>query len=128
MHSSLELILDKNWDIIMQNLNDRNFKLTLKKFRDLISGWDANYTVDSTQASLFAIWELEFHVSLLADQIPNRKFRETMTNIPDADLFLFEVMDGLKDNPNHMEEYCASNITMFNVNYKILKHKFTHKT
>lgn len=123
LHYYLKEIIDKYWGQILENFQDKNFKFTLKKFRDHINSWDADYNVNSTQASLFAIWELEFHVSFLKDQLPNRRLRETMANIPDGDIFLMNTMEGLFNDPTYMSEYCPSTITMFKKDYQIKKNK-----
>ena len=97
-------IIDKYNDIINKNLN-KEFKNIFNQFKTQLQNWNHDFTKDSIQASIFAIWEIEFHTSFLADQIPNRKLRETMVNQPDSDLFLMDVLEGLEMDPHNMDEF-----------------------
>jgi len=115
--------IDKHWSTIIKGFEDKSFKHTLKKFRDHIHDWDADYSVNSTQTSLYALWELEFHVSFLSDQLPNRRVRETLANIPDGDLLILDAVEGIVNEVSYLNEYCPSNITMFGKEYHLKENK-----
>ena len=106
----------------MKNI-EPEFKLILRDFRKHIHKWDCNYTVNSTQATAFAIWEMEFQISFLSDQIPSRKVRETISNQPDSDWYLMYILEGLENDPKYMDKYWASNFTMFGVDYSTSENK-----
>lgn len=122
-------VLDRYWSKICSSIKmeskaeEKQFKEILKKFRDHMNKWDANYSVNSTQASLFSVWEIEFHTSFLADQIPNKLMRATMINHPDSDVFLMNTLETLLSNPDHYSNYCPSQIVMFGKTYEIKESK-----
>jgi acyl-homoserine lactone acylase PvdQ len=123
IHYYLQEVIDKHWSKILEGFEDKRFKYILKKFRNHIKGWDSNYHVNSTQASLFAVWEIEFHVCFLKDQIPNRRLRETMANIPDGDLFVIDTLEGLFNDPSYLSKYCPSSLKMFGKEYELKENK-----
>ena len=122
IHGSLMRITDKYINIISNKLG-KDLELVFNRFKNHIRNWDHDFNKESAQATIFAIWEMEYHISFLSDQIPERKLRETMTNIPDSDLFLIDILEGLENDPHYMDEYWASNFTMFKVNYTTTDHK-----
>ncbi|CAI2384635.1 unnamed protein product [Moneuplotes crassus] len=115
----LKEVIDVSWPRIMEQFNNRELKIILSKFRKHLNDWDGDYHVNSTQASLFALWEMEYHVSLLQDQIPHSVIRETMINIPDSDLYLMEILEHLMNDPTYYSEYCQSSITIYEKTYEI---------
>jgi penicillin amidase len=116
-------IIDVHWNKITDEFPNQEFKVILRDFRKHLNGWDGDYTVNSTQASLFAIWEMEYHVNILADQIPSRTMRETMVNIPDSDLFLLDLLEHLIHDASYMNDYCQSKVTMWGKDYEIKENK-----
>ena len=107
----------------MANLPSQDFKKKLRDFRHHLQGWDGDYHINSTQATLFALWEIEFHVNILSDQIPQRVLRETMVNIPDSDLFLMDLLEHLFNDPSYLSKYCQSNVTIYDKSYTYTENK-----
>ena len=107
----------------MPHLQTQEFKNILKKFRRMLDKWDGDYHVNSTQATIFALWEMEYHISFLADQIPQEVIRETMVNIPDSDLYLLEILDHVFHDPSYYSDYCQSIITINGQDYELKENK-----
>lgn len=119
----LKEIIDVHWNKITDVFPNQEFKVILRDFRRHLNEWDGDYSVNSTQASLFALWEMEYHVNILADQIPNRMMRETMVNIPDSDLFLLDLLEHLVNDASYMNEFCQSKVTMWGEVYEFKENK-----
>ena len=112
-------IIDKHSEEITKNLPNKEFKEIFRNFTDHIRSWDGDFTINSTQATVYALWELQYHVSFLQDQIPQKIVRESMVNIPDSDLFLMHILENLFYTPNFMNKYCQSQITMYDDTFEI---------
>ncbi|CAI2383615.1 unnamed protein product [Moneuplotes crassus] len=123
IHGLLIQILDKYSEKLLHQLPNQEFKDIFIKFKSHIDKFDGDYHVNSTQASLFALWELDYHISFLQDQIPQRVLRETMVNIPDGDLFLLDVLENLVSDPGYYSEFCQSSITIYDKDYEIKENK-----
>ena len=106
----------------MKNI-EPEFKLVLRDFRRHLHQWDHDYSINSTQAAPFAIWEMEYQISFLSDQISERKIRETMSNQPDSDLYLMYILEGLENDPHYMDKYWTSNFKMFGKDYSTSEYK-----
>lgn len=95
----------------------------INKFRQHLEGFDGDYHINSTQATLLALWELEYHISFLQDQIPQSIIRETMVNIPDGDLFLLDILENLTKDPSYYSEFCQSSVKIYSKTYNFTGNK-----
>ena len=123
MRSLEKILTEENMEYLYKQFESEEDKQILKKFIDHLRGWDANYHVNSSQACLFATWEKEYHVSLLADQLPSVTLRETLTNQQDSDIFLIDVLQHLETDISYLSKYCATTTKIFGQEYNATENK-----
>ena len=69
--------------------------------------WDAQYSQDSTLASIFTMWEYKFMYYFFWKQIPEDHIWLHIFKFYCFDSFIFTILENLDKDPNFMHEYCV---------------------